>query len=196
MEVAGLPSLDWVNDPGEAEVHDGVLRITAGARTDWVADPTSGDRFMSAPALAFPAPEICTLSARVQPTFSGTFDAGVLMIYQDERTWGKLCFEFSPQREPMVVSVITRDLSDDCNSVVVQQNWVYVRIARLGGAFAYHYSLDGAYWHFVRLFALGDPGAHIRIGFLAQSPMGSGASASFSEIQYGLTPLKELRDGS
>lgn len=196
MELAGLPSLAWVHDAAEADVHDGVLRISAGPRTDWVADPTSGERFLSAPALAFIAPEVCTLSARVQPTFSGTFDAGVLMIYKDERTWGKLCFEFSPQGKPMVVSVITRDLSDDCNSVIVEQDWVYLRMARLGGAFAYHYSLDGTYWHFVRLFALGDPAAPMRAGFLAQSPMGDGASAAFSEIQYSLTPLQEFRDGS
>jgi len=196
MELAGLPSLDWVHDSAEADLSDGNLRISAGARTDWVADPTSGKRILSAPALAFPAPEVYTLSARVRPAFSGTFDAGVLIVYQDERTWGKLCFEFSPQREPMVVSVITRNLSDDCNSVVVPQDWVYLRIARTSGAFAYHYSLDGAYWHFVRLFALGDPGAPMRTGFLAQSPVGDGASAMFSEVHYSLTNLKEFRDGS
>jgi uncharacterized protein len=196
MDIAGLPSLEWIHDPAEADVANGVLRISAGAQTDWVADPISGARYLSAPALGFPAPDVYTLSARVQPTFSDTFDAGVLMVYQDERTWAKLCFEFSPQREPMVVSVVTRDVSDDCNSVLVHQGWVYLRIARSSGVLAFHYSLDGEYWHFVRLFALGDPDAPTRTGFLAQSPTGNGSSAQFNEFRYSLTPVAEYRNGS
>jgi hypothetical protein len=34
------------------------------------------------------------LSARVTAGFTATFDAGVLLLWLDERRWGKLCFEW------------------------------------------------------------------------------------------------------
>jgi regulation of enolase protein 1 (concanavalin A-like superfamily) len=40
------------------------------------------------------------LSARVTAGFASTFDAGVLLLWLDERRWAKLCFEFSPAGEP------------------------------------------------------------------------------------------------
>ena len=196
LVLPDLPPLDWEHRVSDASVSDGALRLAAPARTDWVSDASTGDRFLSAPAVGFTAPGVYTLSARVRPEFAGTFDAGVLMIYQDETTWAKLCFEFSPQRQPMVVSVVTRELSDDCNSVPVSQDWVELRIARSGQTFAFHYSLDGHYWHFVRLFALGQAGAILRTGFLAQSPMGEGSNTVFSHVRYTERPLTGYRDGS
>jgi regulation of enolase protein 1 (concanavalin A-like superfamily) len=196
LEIPGLPALSWLTEPGPAEVTAGPsLSITAGPRTDWVADPVTRTRIRSAPAIAFPAPDACILSARVTASFAGTFDAGVLVAYQDEDTWAKLCFEFSPQRQPMVVSVVTRGLSDDCNSVTVDRDWVYLRIARTPAALAFHYSLDGGYWHFVRLFALGEPGAPTSLGFLAQSPFGESATARFSDIRCETGTLADYRSG-
>ncbi len=196
LRLPGVPPLNWEHRVSDATVSDSVLRLAAPARTDWVCDAATGDRFLSAPAIGFTAPEVYTLSARVRPEFAGTFDAGVLMVYQDESTWAKLCFEFSPQRQPMVVSVVTREVSDDCNSVPVSQDWVELRIARNGRTFAFHYSVDGHYWHFVRLFALGQAGATLHTGFLAQSPMGEGSHSLFSHVRYGERPLTEYRDGS
>ncbi len=59
------------------------------------------------------------LSARVSVEFASTYDAGVLLLWIDDRHWGKLCFEFSPDGEPMIVSVVTRGVSDDANAFVV-----------------------------------------------------------------------------
>jgi hypothetical protein len=43
---------------------------------------------------------------------ASTFDAGVLLLWVDERHWGKLCFEFSPAGDPMIVSVVCRGVAD------------------------------------------------------------------------------------
>jgi uncharacterized protein len=169
--------------------------VSAGPSTDWVADAMTGTRTMTAPALVFPAADQYVLSARVEVPFASTFDAGVLIAYQDAQTWAKLCFEYSPQGRPMIVSVITRGLSDDCNSVEVDRNWVYLRISRVGPAFVLHYSLDRRYWVFVRVFALGPPGAATSAGFLAQSPFGAGVTARFSEISYEQRMLTDIRSG-
>ena len=196
LELPGVPRLDWAHRVSDARVSDGTLLLTAPPHTDWVADAATGERYRSAPAVGFTAPGKYTLAARVRPAFADTFDAGVLLVYLDESMWAKLCFEFSPQRQPMVVSVVTRGLSDDCNSVPISGDWVDLRIARAGQTFAFHYSLDGQYWHFVRLFALGQPGAVVRTGFLAQSPMGEGSHTVFSHIRYAERPLASYRDGS
>jgi hypothetical protein len=57
-------------------------------------------------------------SARVTVGFESAFDAGVLLLWLDERRWAKLCFEFSPAGEPMIVSVVCRGVSDDANAFV------------------------------------------------------------------------------
>ena len=130
------------------------------------------------------------LSARVEVDFVSAFDAGALVLWGDEQTWAKLAFECSPAIEPMVVSVVTRGISDDCNSVVVDGNAVWLRIARIAPAYAFHMSTDGERWSFVRHFRLdGD----LQVGFEAQSPTGGGCTARFSEIRFEAATLSELR---
>ena len=133
------------------------------------------------------------LSARVSVGFRSSFDAGVLVLWADERSWAKLCFEASPQLEPMVVSVVTRDVSDDCNAFVVDEDRVWLRIAKLGRAYAFHASADGSRWQLVRHFGLGD--ARPRVGFLAQSPRGAGCRALFDEIEFAAATLADIRSG-
>ena len=194
-ELTGLPALRWLHEPATAAVTGGQLSLRAGASTDWVTSPLTGDRSLNAPALVFPAADDYILSARVAVSFAATFDAGVLVAYQDEQTWAKLCFEYSPQRRPMVVSVVTRGESDDCNSVELDRDWVYLRLARNGPAFILHYSMDGHYWHFVRLFALGLAGTPTKTGFLAQSPFGEGVTVRFSEFGYEQRVIADIRSG-
>nr|WP_241732488.1 DUF1349 domain-containing protein [Galbitalea soli] len=115
------------------------------------------------------------LSARVTVDFAGTFDAGVLCLWESEECWAKLCFEYSPRGQPMVVSVVTRGHSDDANAIAIDSPRVWLRVARICVAYAFHYSTDGVYWHFVRLFRLGDDG-RARLGMLAQAPVGEGCT--------------------
>ena len=53
-------------------------------------------RSLNAPALVGDPSGDYLLSARVTVGFAGTFDAGVLMLHASDRSWAKLCFEFSP----------------------------------------------------------------------------------------------------
>ena len=94
----------------------------------------------------------------------------------------------------MVVSVVTRRVSDDCNHFDVEGNRVWLRIARGGDCFAFHASTDGDVWQLVRYFALNDP-AGISVGFEAQSPTGEGCRVSFDEIRYDAGPVTDLRGG-
>lgn len=197
IEIDGLAApLEWRVSPGRWNLESGTLTIEAGARTDWFADP-AGERELhaSGPLLAGPVAGDFQLSARVTVEFASTFDAGVLMLYAGDRMWAKLCFEYSPRSEPMVVSVVTDGTSDDANGFVVAGEAMWLRVARLGPAFAFHASLDGERWELVRHFALplGDEPA---VGFEAQSPTGDGCVVRFDEIRFSAARLGDLRDGS
>jgi len=195
--LSSIPAIiTWKNQPAESTSDaEQQISIATGADTDWFIDPAGKQAKNNAPiALFLPSDHAFTLKARVTVEFAATYDAGTLFIYADDTLWAKLCFEYSPQQQPMIVSVVTHGVSDDCNSVVVGDNSVYLRVYRYGKAFAFHYSLDGHYWHFVRHFSLGDLGK-LRIGFSTQSPTGQGCKATFSEIRYTPGTLSDLRNG-
>ena len=188
--------LEWKNLPIDWKIEsDDCLSILAGAKTDWFIDPGGSSVQANAPTAIFrPPDENFMVSARVMVDFVSTYDAGVLHLYESESRWAKLCFEYSPQRQPMIVSVVTRDFSDDCNSVEIKGQAVYLRLTVTPQTIAFHYSLDAAYWNLVRYFSLGKM-EHLRVGFSSQSPTGQQCRARFSEIQYRAGVLKDYRSG-
>ena len=206
-EVAALklPSLPFPLEPsGEppagCRVVQGLLTLTAAARTDMFVDPAGAEldqlpdagRFAGLP----PAGDF-TLTAQVSVEFGSMYDAGALLLHARERHWAKVCFEYSPQRRPTAVTVVTKGISDDCNSFEVDGDTLWLRITRYGGAWAFHASTDGAWWRLLRYFALsGDPAELVRVGFLAQSPTGEGCAATFDHITFRAGAPKNLRDGS
>ena len=195
MQLAQLPfALHRLGEPAALVVED-TVQIAAGPRTDWFVDPATGAATMNAPALVGAVTGDFLLAARVEVAFAATFDAGALVVRHDETTWAKLAFERSPNAEPMVVSVVTQGTSDDCNSTAVDGGFTWLRIARIGQAFAFHASADGRTWNLVRHFRL-EPADELEPGFEAQSPLGEGCAATFSDIMFAARTLAELRDGS
>jgi regulation of enolase protein 1 (concanavalin A-like superfamily) len=197
FHLSALPAeLSWLQSPvaWNADAGD-QLTIAAGPVTDWFIDPAGGPRKDDAPSALFAPPtNEFTLSARVRVAFAATYDAGALLVRVSDEVWAKLCFEYSPQRHPIVVSVVTRGVSDDCNSAQLEEDAVFLRVTRPGAAFAFHYSLDGRRWQLVRYFALADA-PQLRLGFSAQSPTGSGCSVVFSHIRYTPAAVSDLRGG-
>ena len=192
-----LPApLNWLGNPGDGALSSAdALSITAGPKTDWFIDPEHGTTTDNAPALLMPVSGPCQLSAQVTANHQSTFDAGVLTVYHGPGDWAKLCLEMSPQGEVMVVSVVTRGgVSDDCNAIVIAGHSIHYRISKLDRAYAFHYSTDGARWHMVRFFTLGDS-PDPRIGFLAQSPTGESCTAHFEQIRYIGQKLADIRSG-
>lgn len=195
--LTALPApLSWLNQPSHVKTDSAhSITITAGAKRDWFYDPASDKRTRNAPVALFSPPDDnCTLSAKVTVEFAATFDAGVLFVYADEERWAKLCFECAPTGEPMIVSVVTRGSSDDCNSVVIDGTTIYLRLYRRGDVLVFHYSHDGRYWHMVRHFTIGSL-ENAQIGFCAQSPTGWGCQVHFAEIKYQCVTLTDIRSG-
>lgn len=195
LTLPSLPGeLQSINTAAGLQVEHETLHITAPAQTDLFVDPAGGLVKDDSPRVVFAPDPLFTLSAHVTVDFAGTFDAGVLVLCADGLHWAKLCFELSPQGEPMIVSVVTNGVSDDCNSTPLARNDIHLRVTRLGQAFAFHYSEDGVYWRLVRHFALQQT-ANLRAGFSSQSPIGEGCHAMFDQIQYRPAAVKDIRSG-
>ena len=139
LEPAGSP-------PPGCRVRQGVLTLTAAARTDLFVDPAGAEPGQVPDAGRFTGPAPggdFTLAAQVSVEFGSMYDAGVLLLHAAERQWAKLCFEYSPQLRPTAVTVVTRGTSDDCNSFEVDGTTLWLRITRSGAAWAFHASADG-----------------------------------------------------
>ncbi len=121
------------------------------------------------------------MSVRVTANFEDTFDVSVLCLWQSQEQWAKLCFERSPQGEAMVVSVVTKGISDDVNGVAIKGNSVCLRLLRTGLAYAFHYSLDGS-----TMYA----------GFMVQAPGTVESTSTFEAISLSHQVPADLRQGA
>ena len=206
-DLLELPELPFPTTPSHAGVwrrdeHSTALVATAPAHTDLYVNPGGEDSadaeslLNAATLLGTPPVGDFQLSARVSVDFQTQYDAGVLLLWIDEQHWAKFCFEFSPAAQPMVVSVVTREISDDANAFVVPDRSVWLRVSRVDRVYAYHASTDAITWQLVRVFSLGGAVADHRLGFEVQSPTGDGCTVTFDDIRFTGQRLADLRDGS
>ena len=156
---------------------------------------------MNAPMVLADAQGDFTLVAKVSAQLSGVYDSGALVVYSDEKNWAKVCYENSPQHEATIISVVTREWSDDVNHETLTSPFIYLAVARHGNEFSFHYSRDGHDWRLVRHFDM-PIGSRTRVGFTAQSPhFASFAQAGekadfdalFSEIRFIPAAPKDMR---
>ena len=206
-EALSVPEVPFPLSPSSPGVwlrdeQTGAVVANAPSHTDLYINPGgmhSGDAesmLNAATLLGTPPTGDFQLSARVAVDFAAQYDAGVLLLWIDERHWAKFCFELSPAAEPMVVSVVTREFSDDANAFVVPDHSVWLRMSRVDHAYAFHASTDGQAWRLTRVFTLGVALDDHRIGFEAQSPTGDGCVVTVDRISFAPTRLADLRDGS
>jgi regulation of enolase protein 1 (concanavalin A-like superfamily) len=202
----GLPKMDgaWKMvhaEKGKAEMTGGALRIVPEAGTNLILSPSKSYNVMNAPMVLAEAQGDFTLVAKVSAQLAGVYDSGALVVYSDEKNWAKVCFENSPRHEAMIISVVTREWSDDTNSETLDSPFVYLAVARKGNEFSFHFSRDGRDWRLVRHFDM-PIGSRTQIGFSAQTPhMAAFAqtgekvqfAAQFSEIRLAASAPRDMR---
>lgn len=191
--IDGVPGdLTWRNAPVSWHIdHGNILTIRSGKDTDWFVDPFDSTIHNTAPMLLFMPANDYVFNAKVKVAFNAKWDAGALMVWADEHHWGKLSFELSPAKQPTLVTVVTRGLSDDCNSVPLPGNTVHLQIAKSGPAYVFYFSTDGKNWHVLRVFSLGED-LKPKIGFESQSPAGDGTEVVFSEVHYSSKKIANI----
>ena len=187
LRLPGLPfSLQPSGSPAcAASLAGETLTLTSGPGADLFIDP-AGDEAGRPDAgrwTALPGESDFTLTARVTAAFAARGDAGGLLVYLSERRFAKVCYEFSGDSVPAAVTVVTRGTSDDSTSLETGGGPLWLRINRAGRAWSFLAALDGTRWRRLRYFTLGEASG-ARVGFLAQSPLGSGCTATFDSINY------------
>jgi len=95
----------------------------------------------------------------------------------------KFCFEKDYPGAHRVVSVVTKNISDDCNSVEINSGKVYYKIAKAGNVVTLYYSTEGAKWFLVNQLQF-DAKAGFNVVFLTQSPTATRSEVKFSNILY------------
>jgi regulation of enolase protein 1 (concanavalin A-like superfamily) len=195
FRMEGIPGkISWQTAPLTWKYEKARLWIQAPGKTDLFVDPRHEYEVINSPKALFNPADTFTLSAKASVQFASDYDAGVLVLFAGGREWAKLCFEYSPQKIPFVVSVVNNTLSDDCNHVAVESGDTYLRVAGLGEhVYAFYYSRDGKRWHLVRYFTL-NGSEKVLVGFSSQSPTGKSCETVFSDIQYQARRLKDIRD--
>ncbi len=194
LRLAAIPfALETRNAPESLRVEgETTLSFAAAKGTNLFNNPNGLSAVQSAPMVLFEPDGDFVLTAKVTADLKAVYDVAALVVYQDPDLWAKLCYENSPTKEATVVSVVTRELSDDCNSMAVADSFAYLAIARKGREFSFHYSPDGRSWRLIRHFNLALTGKP-RVGFAVHGSMGQGTRGVFSEITFSRTPPEKMR---
>lgn len=173
--------LQWLNEPNFWRFNgDNSLSIAAPAIADYFIDPSGETLKASAPYLYTLIKGDFIVVTRVGVEMKRQYDSGCLMLMAGDRNWAKVCFEYF-DNQPSILSVVTRNTSDDCVSNPLEVQKPYLRAARSGNCFAFHYSLDGQHWKLVRYFGMDCP-AEIKVGVAAQAPISEGCQATFEQL--------------
>lgn len=183
-KLAGFPdSFVWQNEAVDWKLDRGALTIKAGRKTDWFAWPGGGSRQDAAPRLLFKAADNFMISTKVTTLAHSTYDAGCLALYGTPTNWAKFCLEALDDGRLAIISVVTRELSDDVTSFPVEGRSAYLKLAKVDRVIMLYASTDGRNWTIVRKFNL-ESSSGFLAGFSAQSPNGEGATAIFEEFRY------------
>lgn len=186
---------NWVDAPSQFKIEEELLEIVAERNTDYFNDPRDGANPMKIPMLLAKADDVFQFETKIRSELKNDYDAGSIVIFSDTDCWAKLCLEISPIKEIIIVSVVTNNQkSDDCVHEEINDTEVYLRICGLEhGVFAFHSSADKKFWRFLRYFKL--DGKEFKIGFSSQCPHGDYNISEFSEFDYNLTKLEDMRNG-
>ena len=191
LKIRPIPHpLFWDNVPAKYSIQNNIVTITAGPKTDMFRDPNATYNTDNAPKLLFKADSNFVLSASIQHSFLNKWDGGAIVLIADSLNWIKFCFEKDYTGAKRVVSVVTKDVSDDCNSVELKTNQVFYKVAKAENVITLYYSTDNKKWFLIRHLQINST-KNLKIGFLAQSPTGKKCEVIFSNIYYQAKKIKD-----
>ncbi|MFC6464854.1 DUF1349 domain-containing protein [Marinilactibacillus sp. GCM10026970] len=200
MTRIDLTQFSWLNE-SQARFEKDTLIIDAPAKTDFFCNEgfvsetgVSPDNLSNAPFLYQEVEGDFIMHVEVSHPFADLYDAAVLMVMENESLWAKACFENTDLGTKAVVSVVTNQTSDDANGPTIEQDTVWLQVARVGPAFSFHYSLDGNQFDMMRVFNL-PVSSIVKVGLVAQAPDGQGGPRFFKNFLLEKRTVKNLREG-
>jgi uncharacterized protein len=191
LHISSIPhKLFWENQAHKFSIQNNTITIEAGEKTDMFRDPNVTYNTDNAPKLLFNADENFILSASIEHLFVNKWDGGAIVIKSDSLNWIKFCFEKDYTGARRVVSVVTKNISDDCNSIGINSNKVFYKVAKADNVITLYYSANGSKWFLIRHLQF-DAKSPFAVGFLAQSPTGKKCTVKFSDIKYFNRKIKD-----
>ncbi len=189
--IKAIPKkLFWENKPEKFSLEEDVLTIVAGEKTDMFRDPNVTYNTDNAPKLFFQPDDNFVLTTCIEHAFATKWDGGAIVLKMDSLNWIKFCFEKDYTGANRVVSVVTKNISDDCNSVELSAHKVYFKIAKADQVITLYYSTNGVKWFLIRHLQV-DFKASLKLGFMAQSPLGTSCKVRFSQFNYKAIKIKD-----
>lgn len=191
ISIPSIPhKLHWYNAPQKYTLENNVLAITAGPKTDMFRDPNVTYNTDNAPKLLFTPDSDFVLSTSIEHDFATKWDGGAIVLIQDSLHWIKFCFEKDYTGAKRVVSVVTKDVSDDCNAIAIPGKKVYFKLAKADNVITLYSSNNNQQWLLIRHLQFNTRGP-LKVGFLAQSPQGEQCKVQFADIRYEAKKIKD-----
>lgn len=191
IQINGIPKwLKWEIKPRKYFQDNKSITLFSGEKTDMFRDPNVTYNTDNAPKLLFKADSNFVFSAAIEHAFISKWDGGAIVLKADSLNWVKCCFEKDYTGARRIVTVVTKGISDDCNSVKLTKNKVYFKIAKAANVITIYYSETGSKWYLVRHFTF-DSTQNLQVGLLAQSPTGKDCQVKFSNLKYQVKKIKD-----
>ena len=80
--------------------------------------------------------------------------------------------------------------SDDANGCNLEGNSAWLKVCRVDNTFSFHYSVDGEQFYMMRFFSL-PAGKQVKVGLLAQAPVGNGGARIYDDLTLEMSFLTE-----
>jgi len=190
----------WLNE-SKATESPGKITLLATEKSDFFCNPAAAgedgitpESLSNAPFYYLDVTGDFVMKANVSHEFKAVYDAASILVMENARVWAKACFELTDFNTRAVVSVVTNQTSDDANGCNIDGDSVWLQVVRVGQAFGFHYSEDGENFRMMRVFAL-PVGKTVKVGLLAQSPIGPGGERHFEKFSLENRTVKNIRSG-
>jgi len=194
MSEESISELEWLNEPESFQIEDSLFSITVTKGSDFFNNPEDKSIVASAPFLYKGIQGDFVAKTLVQPDFSSKWNALSLMLHIDSLNWIKFAFENSDATGSSIVSVVTKETSDDANGVILnKEKQVWLAMVRKNNIYSMHWSKDDKSYRMARLTSMPEA-AIVKIGIEAQSPLGK--KAIHKVIYFGIEErtVENLRD--
>lgn len=174
----------------------GELLMQSGPKTDFFNEPGRTAKYSNAPVLLTEINnrEPFTFSAKVNPGFDTTYDAGALYIYSNYELWHKFAFEMDERKLTRIVTIRTTGTSDDNNHDRVNEKYVFLKISSDTKSVGFYYSKDSINWQLVRVYKNNYPDK-VWVGISSQSPIGKGIRTIFEDCSLREESVRNFRSG-
>ncbi|MBP7003239.1 DUF1349 domain-containing protein [Amaricoccus sp.] len=172
--------MSWLNEPPEWREAAGALSVVTGDRTDFWRETHYGfvrddGHFRGAAAAG---DVVATVGFRGD--YATLYDQAGLMLRRDARNWIKAGIEFVGGRRMLSV-VVTREQSDwSTTPCLVEDDWLRLRMTRIGGAVHVHWAGATGAFRMLRLAPF--PQGPAAVGPMCCSPQRAGFRAEFRDL--------------